>query len=157
IAIFGFRQKNVLVSEAAVPVSSLISFGRIYAEVSGNVNTGIAMANPNNQPVTVTFKLTDAMGMDFGQGSTTIPPNGQIAQFLNQAPFNGGTPVVGTFTFTASLPISVIALRGLTNERSEFLITTLPVADLSVASGSDPILFPHFADGGGWTTQILLV
>ena len=38
---------------------------------------------------------------------------------------------MGTFTFTASQPISVVALRGLTNERSEFLITTLPVADLS--------------------------
>jgi hypothetical protein len=157
MAIFGFRQKNVLVSEAAVPASSLISSGRIYAEVSASVNTGIAMANPNGQQVTVAFKFTDATGTDFGQGSTTIPPSGQIAQFLNQAPFNSGASLAGTFTFTASLPISVVALRGVTNERSEFLITTLPVADLSVAPGSDPILFPHFADGGGWTTQILLV
>src|SRR5205823_4581224 len=46
---------------------------------------------------------------------------------------------------------------GLTNERGEFLITTLPVADLSIAAAGDAILFPHFADGGGWTTQILLV
>src|SRR5207244_3079104 len=47
--------------------------------------------------------------------------------------------------------------RGLTNERGEFLITTLPVADLSVAAGSDAILFPYYADGGGWLTHILLV
>ena len=157
LAIFGFRQNNTLVSEAAVPASPLISSGRIYAEVSATVNTGIAIANPNNQPVTVTFDFTDATGHDFGQGSTTIPANAQIATFLNQAPFNGGTSVSGTFSFTASVPVSVIALRGLTNERSEFLITTLPVADLSAAAGSDTILFPHFADGGGWTTQILLV
>jgi hypothetical protein len=51
----------------------------------------------------------------------------------------------------------VIALRGLTNERSEFLITTLPVADLSITAGSDAFVFPHFADGGGWTTDLLLV
>jgi hypothetical protein len=157
IAIFGFRPNNVLVTEAAVPSSPLISSGRIYAEVSSSVNTGVAMANPNGQPATINFHFTDGTGADFGQGSTVIAPNGQIATFLNQAPFNSGASVTGTFTFTASLPVSVIALRGLTNERSEFLITTLPVSDLSAIPVSDQILFPHFADGGGWTTQLLLV
>jgi hypothetical protein len=157
MAIFGFRQNNILVSEAAVPSSPLISSGRIYAEVSASVNTGVAMANPNNQPVTISFHFTDAAGLDFGQASTMIAANGQIATFLNQAPFNGGASVAGTFSFVASLPISVIALRGLTNERSEFLITTLPVADLSATPGSDSMIFPHFADGGGWTSQLLLV
>src|SRR5205823_629352 len=36
-----------------------------------------------------------------------------------------------------------------------FLVTTLPVVDLSIASS--PAVFPHFADGGGWTTTISLV
>ena len=157
MAIFGYRENNVLVSEAAVPASPLISSGRLYAEVSSFVNTGVAMANPNGQPVTVNFHFTDTTGADFGQGSTIIPANGQIAKFLNQAPFNGGSALMGTFTFTASQPISVIALRGLTNERSEFLITTLPVADLSITPGSDAFVFPHYADGGGWTTKLLLV
>ena len=65
-------------------------------------------------------------------------------------------PVLGTFTFISNVPVSVVALRGFTNERSEFLITTLPVAPLSTAS-SDTIYFPHFADGLGWTTQVILV
>jgi hypothetical protein len=157
MAIFGFRQNNVLVTEAAVPSSPLISSGRLYAEVSSIVNTGVAMANPNNQPVTVNFYFTDASGTDFGQGSTVIPAGAQTAKFLNQAPFNGGTTLLGTFTFTASQPISVVALRGLTNERSEFLITTLPVSDLSIAAGSEGFVFPHYADGGGWTSSLLLV
>jgi len=50
----------------------------------------------------------------------------------------------------------VIAIRGLTNERGEFLITTLPVADVNVAPTAG-FLFPHYADGGGWTTQVVLV
>jgi len=157
MAIFGFRESNVLVSEAAVPASPLISSGRSYAEVSSTVNTGVAMANPNAQPVTVNFHFTNTTGADFGQGSTVIPAGGQIAKFLNQAPFNGGNALMGTFTFTASQPISVIALLGLTNERFEFLITTLPVADLSITPGSSAFVFPHYADGGGWTTQLLLV
>ena len=159
LAIFGFRQNGYLVSEAAVPAASLITSGRIYAEIGGPVNTGIAIANPNSVPVTVNFYFTtavDGRASDFGQGSTTIAANGQIAAFLNQPPFNG-TGLSGTFTFAASAPVAVIALRGLTTEPSQFLITTLPVADLSVPAGSDPILFPHYADGGGWLTHILLV
>jgi hypothetical protein len=157
MAIFGFRQNNVLVSEAAVPASPLMSSGRFYAEVGTTVNTGVAIANPNGSPVTLSFYFTDRNGQNFGSGSTIIGVNSQIAAFLNQTPFNGGAAVFGSFTFTASAPVSVIALRGLTNERFEFLITALPVADLSAAAGTDTILFPHFADGGGWTTQILLV
>ena len=157
MAIFGLRQNNILVSEAAVPSSPLISSGRLYAEVSSTVNTGVAMANPNGQPVTVNFHFTDTTGADFGQGSTVIPAGGQIAQFLNQAPFPSGSALMGTFTFTASQPISVVALRGLTNERSEFLMTTLPVGDLSITPGSDAFVFPQYADGGGWTSKLLLV
>ena len=65
-------------------------------------------------------------------------------------------PALGTFTFTSSVPISVVALRGFTNKRGDFLITTLPVAPLSSTS-TDTIYFPHFADGDGWTTQVVLV
>src|SRR5439155_926747 len=35
VAIVGFRQNNVLVSEASTPASSLIRAGRIYAEIDG--------------------------------------------------------------------------------------------------------------------------
>jgi hypothetical protein len=159
LAIFGLRQNNVLVSEAAVPASTLISTGRIYAEVGNNVNTGIAIANPNPTATTVTFYFTDLNGQNFAGGITIIPANGQIAKFLNQDPFSGGASLSGSFTFSASQSVAVIALRGFNNERGEFLTTTLPVADLGVAPSPDPIevLFPHFADGGGWTTQFLLV
>src|SRR5262249_24943432 len=66
LAIFGFRQNNVLVSEAAVPASVPIKTGRIYAEVGNNVNTGIAIANPNSSDTTIDFSFTDATGRNFG-------------------------------------------------------------------------------------------
>ena len=156
LAIFGFRQNGILVTEAGVPASALIRSGRTYAEVNGPVNTGIAIANPNGQPATISFSFTDSNGGDFGAGTTTIDANSQIAAFLDQPPFNAGNSVNGTFTFTSSTPVSVIALRGLTNERGEFLLTTLPVLDLN-SPPSGATMFPHFADGGGWTTQVVLV
>ena len=53
--------------------------------------------------------------------------------------------------------MSAVALRGLTNERSEFLITTLPVTDLNASAGSGTVFVPDYADGGGWQTQVVLV
>ena len=157
LAVFGLTQGGVLVTEAAVPASALIQTGRIYAEVNGPVNTGVAIANPNSSDAAISFSFTDLDGNNFGQGQTTIPANGQVAAFLNEAPFNGGSTVQGTFFFSASVPVSVVALRGFTNERSEFLITTLPVSPLSAAITGERVVFPHFADGGGWTTQTILV
>src|SRR5215471_19058916 len=156
LAIMDFRAGNVMVSEAGVPASGLITSGRIYAEVSTFINTGIAIANPANQTATLTFFFTDSSG-DFGRNVTTIPPHGHFAAFLNEAPFNGRSSLAGTFTFTSNIPVSVLALRGRINERSEFLMTTLPVTDLSAVPSTAPLVFPHFAAGGGWTTQIVLV
>jgi len=154
LAIFGLRSGGVLVTEASVPASAAIQSGRVYAEVNGPVNTGIAFANPNSQDAAISFYFTDAAGNDFGQGSFTLSANHQMAAFLNQAPFNGRALMQGTFSFSSSVPVGVIAVRGFTNERSEFLITTLPVAAISTSSNAT--ILPQFADGGGWTTQIIL-
>ena len=156
VAIFGYRENGVLVAEAGVPASVPARRGRIYAEVSGSANTGLAIANANNSAATVSFFFTDTNGKDFGNGTVTIPAHGQIARFLNETPFNGPQRTEGTFTFSSSVPVSAIAIRGFLNERSEFLATTLPVADPDVPpSGS--VYFPQFADGGGWITQFVLV
>ncbi len=156
LAVFGFRQNNVLVTEAGIPASTPILAGRIYAALNGPVNTGLAMANPNSETAYLSFYFSDSTG-NSGAGTTAIPPGGQISAFLNQSPFNGPSSFSGSFSFTSTVPVAAIAIRGFTNDRNEFLITTLPVADLSTASSGSAVVFPHFADGGGWTTQIVLV
>lgn len=156
LAIFGLVQNGVLVTEAGVPATEAVQEGRIFAESQGVVNTGLAMANPNDVDATIGFHFTDMAGTDFGSGMLTLGAHDQIAKFLNEAPFDGGEEILGTFTFSSSVPVSVIALRGVTNARSEFLVTTLPVTPLG-AGPHDTLYFPHFADGMGWTTQIVLV
>jgi hypothetical protein len=138
IAIFSYRQNNVLISEAAVPATRAVTSGRIYAYIGGEfvgtrpgvfVNTGIAIANPNDAAATVSFLFS---GSTNSSGSTTIPANGQIAAFLSQPPFNAASSFDGTFTFTSSV-----------------------VAEIKPSTGATYI--PHFADGGGWATQIGLI
>ena len=157
IAIFQFRDsEGVLISEAGVPATKLIQEGRIFAEVNGPVNTGLALANPNGETAIIRFYFTDTQGTDFGSGSFELGALQQTAKFLDQPPFNGGSAVRGTFTFESSVPIAVTALRTFTNEAGELLVTTLPVAPLSSAS-EETVYFPHFAAGGGWVTQVILV
>jgi len=155
LAILGFRQKNILVSETTVPASTLIRNGRTYAEISSTVNIGVAFANPGTQTAMISFYFSDSSG-NFGSGTKMIPAKGQFAAFLNEAPFNGRALANGTFTFSSSQPLAVTALRGLLNTRGEFLITTLPVIDLDAQANAAGLMFPHFADGAGWTTQIVL-
>ena len=161
IAIFQYRDsQGVLIAEASVPATGLIQEGRIFAEVEGPVNTGLAIANPNDETAVISFYFTDTTGTNLGSGTFELGEHEQTARFLNQEPFNealpDGSPVLGTFTFESSVPIAVIALRGFTNEAGEFLMTTLPVAPLSPAS-KETVYIPHFAAGGGWVTQVILV
>ncbi len=156
LAIFGSRQNGELVSEASVPLSSPIMSGRLYSEVSNVVRTGLAIANPGSEPANLTFHFTDENGVDANIGTTTLPARGQISAFLNEAPFNGSMSQSGTFTFVSDVPVGAVALRGLVNERSEFLWTTLPVSPLGNRGGG-MLVFPNFADGGGWKTLFVLV
>jgi trimeric autotransporter adhesin len=157
LAIFGFRKGNVLVSETSVPATPALNSGRIYAEIIGPLNTGIAIVNPNNSNANIDFFFTNSAGTDVSRGNLTIPANAQLARFLDQMPFNRSGPFQGTFTFTSNLPVGVIALRGLINERGDFLMSTLPVINPIDSSGTPIEVIPHYADGGGWTTQVLLV
>ncbi len=156
LAIFGYRQNGVLVTEAGVPASQPVNQGRIFAEVGRSVNTGIAIANSGDTEATVSFYMTDASGAKVQEGAFTLPAHGQLAKFLNESPFNGPDGLNGTFSFNSTSPVAATALRGYTNERSEFLVTTLPIADTSQWTPATAF-FPHVADGGGWRTQFILV
>src|SRR5262249_61018907 len=111
--------------EAAVAASPPLRTGRIYAEISGAVDTGVAIANPNDQAATINFYYTDFAGTNVLSGTTTIAANSQISAFLDQTPYLSqqnstiNLSSVRTFTFTSSLPVGVIALRGYKNERGE--------------------------------------
>ncbi len=149
---------GTLISETGVPAAPEIMSGRTYAEINTNVNTGVAISNLTGQNATIAFYFTDASGKDFGFGSIPLPAFHQIAGFLNQSMFGQPSGIQGnfqgTFTFNSDVPVGVIALRMVVNERSESLFTAVPVAQVGVSPNAT--LLPEFVDGAGWTTSILL-
>jgi hypothetical protein len=153
MAVLDFRQNSVLVSQAAIPINRGYLLGRFYARVGGNMNAAVAIATAGGS---IQYDARDVNGVVIKSGVFTVPPGGQLSAFLDQSPFNVAAPFEGTVTLTAQGPTPYItAFRTLTNERGEFLFTPVPITDNSF--GSTRFYIPHFADGGGWSTEVVLV
>lgn len=161
-ALISLREQGSLVSEVTIPTATAFRGGRIYAETGGGVDTGIAIANLNAEAIRLAWYFTEASGARGASGVITIPAKGQIGQFLTEAPFNLRLNFQGTFTFFALTPrpdlsVAAIALRGLINQRGDFVMATLPVAALDEQALFAGDTLPHFAAGDGWSTQVVLV
>ena len=154
--IFGYRQNDILATETSIPATPLVESGRIYAQLNGTTDTGVAIVNPNAVPTQVSYYVTDENGWSVAGGSFVVPPATRMSRFLSEAPFNVQGPINGTVTFHATNPIAVLALRGFTNERSEFLVSSYPIVGLFPPVG-ESIWFPHFTVGAGWATELVLV
>jgi hypothetical protein len=149
------RTAGITVSQMAVRLSDLVQSGVVYAEIGSGMDTGIAIANPNSLASTISFSFRSTDGTLVKSGTLIVAANQQVSEFFDQDPFNLPPSFVGAMTFTASQPVAIIALRGRVNERSEFLMSALPISspsDIGPSSGG----FAQFAAGVGWTTDIIL-
>ena len=157
--IVGYRENGVLVAEAGMPGAEPVLSGRLFAEVNGPIMTGIAFANPGPESVTVSFFFTDQKGTSGKPRDFVLGPKSKIARFINEAPFNSAKVFTGTLTFTATAPVGVVSIRGVVNERNTFTYTLQTISPIGtvVPEPISPVVMAHFADGNGWTTQVLLV
>jgi len=156
LAVYSLRQNGVLVSETAVPVSDAMFRGQIWVEADQVTTTGVAIVNTSSAPATLSFYFRSADGTSVILGSTTIQAGSQISRLLNESPFNGPSVFSGSLFFTSSARVSVVAVRGRLNGRSEYIMTAIPVLNLDAASAS-PTIIPEFAQGGGWQTEVVLL
>jgi hypothetical protein len=156
LAILGYQNGANLIGEAGMPSTSTIQSGRLFVEISATVNTGIAFANPNNEDANITYYFTDSSGNDFGGGVITLPANHQTATYFTDEPFSVSS-FTGTFTFSSSGGIGAYGWRSRINERSESLITMVPVSPLGSSFGGTALMIPQFPTGATSTTQVVLV
>jgi hypothetical protein len=165
-ALFSYRNNGVTVAEASIPAMDAAKAFRLYAESSGgfdkgeigSIETGLAVVNRSNEDIRISVEVYRLDGSPAGNGTLVIPRNGQIAKFLHQieglemlpSPFQGIVRVVSP-NF-----MSVAGLRVRFNERNDFLITGNPTIAENFGFSTE-LFFPHFPDGGGYTTQFILI
>jgi Zn-dependent metalloprotease len=175
-AVFSLTQNGIVVSEAGIPASPPTQSARIFIDyrtgvASGvgtlNIDTGLAMANPGTTAASLTFTLRDKNGQTITTGHGTLAAGAHRATFVDQlntiapdfnlpATFSTST-LYGSLEVASTQPVSVLALRLTINQRGDTLLTSTPVADLSKAQTASPVYFPQLADGGGFTTSIVLL
>ena len=156
LQILEYRQNNVTNSEVGVVVPSLRQAGRLFVEVNDKVRSMIAIANPADEEAVVEFSYTDMAGTASAPASVTVPAGGQVFNFVGDAPISVPSGSTVALNFSSSVPISATALRFLTSENNQSLISAIPIADVSKVV-NQPVIIPQFADGGGWKSQIVLV
>lgn len=128
-------------------------------DLSENYNTGIALANLAAADSEITIKAFETDGVTAAgsaQETVSLPGNGYQAAFADQ--FIAGLPggFTGVLDISSTSPFAALTLRTLANERDEMLMTTFPVADMDQPAPA-PVAFPHIANGGGYTTQFILL
>jgi hypothetical protein len=157
IVLFGFENDGVVVSEAGVPPTSPARSGILFVEMDRQVHTGIALANPGDQNAIVSYSFNDNSGRRMSAGLATLPAHHQTEWFFNERPFAIQPPLVGTFTFTSSAPVSAVGLRTTVSGRNETLKTTLPVWSPGAGSGGTELLIPQLENSANWDKEVVLV
>jgi hypothetical protein len=159
LALIRHHEDRRLISEVAIPATPLIRAGRFYVEFRASVNTGIVLVNPNAEPVAFDFYLTDEDGRIPYWNTFWLNAGANVVAFLNEPPFS--TPEIDlervkTLTFSSSAAIWVTALRGVINDKSDFLMTPLPVSTPESVSAYCSNI-PYYLSGGPWKSRTVLV
>ena len=159
MAVMEYKYTSMRVSDAVFTSVPAIRNGRIYALMQESPNTGIAIANPNSEPVVINFNFADAAGAAVYTSQLSLPPGGKSSTFIDESPLRPQSSTdlgsIRSFSFSASAPVAAAAVRILTNERKDFVMTSIPIADLNQAEA--PLTLPFYADGAGWQSEIQLV
>jgi hypothetical protein len=157
--VFSYNPGNVLISESGIPSSPATKHARIYADLTGTYNTGLAIANVSGMSSSISISAFQNDGVTpagTSHGPLLLPVNGYDAEFAGQ--FIAGLPsgFTGVLDISSEHPFSALTVRSMTNELNRFLMATFPVADVTKAAPST-ILFPQIADGDGYSSQIILI
>ncbi|HYK87445.1 MAG TPA: leucine-rich repeat domain-containing protein [Acidobacteriota bacterium] len=157
--IFQFSKDGVLVTESGVPSAALTTHARIFVDASGNHDTGLALANPGNGPVSVgltAFQQDGATKAGTSTGPVVLAPDGHMAAFVDQLVSGLPPGFQGVLDVASNSPFAALTLRSLVNGRGDFLLTTFPVADMTQPAPI-PAIFPQIANGDGFTTEFILL
>jgi sugar lactone lactonase YvrE len=156
-AIFRFAPGGRLVTEAGVGAIRSTTAARTFVDYIGT-RTGVAIVNRGDLTASLTFILTDRNGVVIETNSSqTLLPRSHLAKLVDELFPSVTDGFSGVLEIRSSTAIVPITLKLTTNGRNDLVLTTLPVADLTIAESNGPFVFPHIVLGGGFTTRVILL
>lgn len=156
-AIFQFRDATgALESEAGVGAVLPTTRARIFVDTV-DTRTGVAIASPGNGPAAVRFRLSDRNGLAFAEATRDLMADGHLPIFADELFEDLPPGFTGALEIETEVPIVPVSLKLTLNRRGDFILTTLPVADLSRPIQSRTLVLPQIGFGFGFSTRLILI
>lgn len=157
LANFGYTQNGALVTEVGIPGASPVSTARLFVDFASGTDSGVALVNLNDTPLTIQGDLRSSDGNLFATSHLQLGPKSHTALFVSQWFQNLPATFLGTLTLSSTGQFVAVNLHSALNGHGETIFSALPVADLNNPSTAAELIFSQIVGGSGGTTQILLM
>ena len=117
-----FNSAGQILGEASVPAAIPLGRQALFVDTQNGFRTGLAIANPNNARLNITFELINTAGQKIGTAKRQVPPFQHMALFINEL-FPDAPPTVGRVQFWCVNPMTSVGLRF---DIATGIFTTLP-------------------------------
>ena len=119
--------------------------------------SGVAIANRGTVSADVVFILQDRFGVEQDRVTETVPAGGHLARMAQELFPTLELGFSGLIEIQSPVPVAPITLQLTFNTRGELVMTTLPVADLTQATTTSLLVFPHIVIGSGFETRLVFL
>src|SRR5438128_9160940 len=92
LAIVNRMQNGATVSEVNVPAPPFLDVGRLFLDVSASGRSGLSLANPNAEDVTVDLVSTDDKGNSSKFAKVTVVAHQHFSRFVTDDPLKIDAP-----------------------------------------------------------------
>ena len=151
-----YSSSGTLITEAAVAASDLMDFCVFPVDVTGDFNTGVAIANPVSGDINVYLNLLDLSGNPVATRSVPLAAGKQMAVYVSGIGqlFPTLRNFRGSLQVLADAPVPAVALRS-----SSRTLTTFPAVPLNQDYNPVTLTFPQMVVGptsGSYRSTIVL-
>jgi hypothetical protein len=159
---YGMVSNGVVLSQGGVLAASLVTDATLFVDnlASASRNLGVAIANTNSWSGAVHLDLIGEDGMVRYSTDVGLLPNEQIARFIDEIFNNDAIRVAfkGSLRLRPNFPMYLLGFRFIGLQFSTVPVSAVTAAPVQNSNVVPPqLLFPQFALGGGWATEIALV
>jgi hypothetical protein len=123
----------------------------------GATNSGVALVNPSSATITISAQLRSQTGDLAGSASIQLNPGQHTAAYVDGLLSAISSPFAGTLSLSSASGFAAVNLSAGVNAHGESIFSALPVTDLDHPTAGTSSIFPQLIDGGGLTTQVLLM
>jgi hypothetical protein len=160
MGLFSFKQNGELLSLSSIPATPPTTHARVHVDRTSWHDTGVAVGNPSAAASRVDLKVFRADGTahpaSAGELSLRLPANGHIARFGEEFFQHVPRGFTGTLDLTSTVPFVALTMRSLLTFRNYEHRMVFSAADITREASPDAF-FPHVADGGAYSTDLLFL